>query len=464
VPKLPQGIAKFDSAAAMTQALARFLDGRDFAGLGQPAPMQWATRLADWLPRHARERVFAHLGANEAVSRDKVGTVDMEQVAEWVVALYPRRRYPAVMIGSSNGALTHIGAALGIPWLGQTFLTLVTQKHVDPDDPGHAMESELETAEQFLATNRYSQLHHMHDPNQDRLMLGLITYFRSKYLRLPPAYRRFVTDSLAADGTIYVVECNNRWPTRRVAERHYFQFGAEGGARREEYFDGSDRVAASLERYQSSVRRWHPPEPDGESPEAEWGFEPALGEDILRLARARGHRVVRILFDEPMQVSGLVADFYRDWYRQRGMAANRLIIESFILLDPMAALRTGSVPLWMVFNTEVSLAFAERYLDGAEPFDEIYLMLFAHGAESVGLPSIDRWRAVFERARQTGAFLGLEPSTYPAHFAHFARYTQSLLKRVPARHPVPPPLPLTRFERYVETHGDRYGVRLVEAS
>jgi hypothetical protein len=463
MPKLPQGIAKFDSAAAMTQALARFLDGRDFAGLGQPALLQMATRLADRLPRHLRERIFAHMGANEGVSRGKVGTVDMEKVAAWAADLYPKRRYPAVMIGSSNGALMHMGAALGIPWLGQTFLTLVAQTHVDPDDPVHAMETELETAEQFLATNPYSQLHHMHDPNQDRLMLGLITYFRSKYLRLPPAYRRFVTDSLAADGTIYIVECNNRWPTRRVADRHYFQFGAEGGARREEYFNGSDRVASYLEHYNSSVRRWQAPEPDGDSPEAEWGFEPALRDDIVALARDRGHRVVRIVFDEPMHTSGLVADFYRDWYRQRGMAGERLVVESFILLDPMATLRTGSVPLWMVFNTEVSLRFAEAYLDGAEPFDEIYLMLFAHGVDSVGLPSIDRWRAVFERARQAGDFLGLDPSTYPAHFAHFARYTQSLMKRVPARHPLPPPLPLTRFERYVEAHGDRYGVRLAEA-
>jgi hypothetical protein len=456
----PNGIAKFDSASAMTLALARFLEGRDFSGLGQSPLLQFGTRAADWIPRHLRERLFAHLGAHEGIKRDAVGTMSMEEVAEWAAGLYPRRRYPALMVGSSNGALVHVGAALGIPWLGQTFLTLVDQRHVHPDDPVHAMETEYETAERFLQANPYSQLHHLHDPNQDRLMLGLITYFRSKYLRLPPAYHRFIADSLMADATIYVVECNLRWQTTRVRDRHYFQFGALGGATRDEYFDGGERVAEYLERYQSPVRRWKPPEPDTDSPEAEWGFEPALRDDILTVARDRGHRVVRIVFDEPEAISGLVAELYRAWYRERGIPADRLVIESFILLDPMASLRTGSIPLWMVFNTEPSLAFVHRYLDEADPYDEIFLMLFAHGVDSVGIPSIDRWRGVCERARQRGDFLGLDPRTYPAHFAHFARYSQALLKSVPARYPLPGPLAPARFEDFVAEHGGRYGVRL----
>jgi hypothetical protein len=444
----------------MTLALARFLAGRDFAGLGQSPLLQMGTRLADWIPRHPRERIFAHLGANEGIGRDAVATVDMEKVAEWAAGLYPQRRYPAVMIGSSNGALVHIGAALGIPWLGQTFLTLVNQKHVHPDDPAHAMESELDTAERFLQANPYSQLHHMHDPNQDRLMLGLITYFRSKFLRLPPAYQRFIDESLEPEATIYIVECERRWPTRRVHDRHYFQFGALGGATEDEYFHGSDRVADYLERYQSPKRRWDPPAPDCEAPEAEWGFEPALRDDILDVASRRKQRIVRIVFEEPAATSGLVAEFYRDWYRQRDIKADRLVVESFILLDPHATLRTGSVPFWMVFNTEPSLASAHRYLEMTDPYDQIYLMLFAHGVDSVGVPSIDEWRGLLGRARERGDFLGLAPETYPAHFAHFARYTQALCSKVAARYPIPEPLPLSRFERFVSENGARFGVRL----
>ncbi|WP_203833448.1 hypothetical protein, partial [Actinoplanes regularis] len=39
----------------------------------------------------------------------------------------------------------------------------------------------------------------MHDPNQDRLTLRRITYFRVKRQKLGPAYERFLTDP-DADG------------------------------------------------------------------------------------------------------------------------------------------------------------------------------------------------------------------------------------------------------------------------
>ena len=74
-----------------------------------------------------------------------------------------------------------------------------------------------------------------------------------------------------------------------------------------------------------------------------------------RFARERGYRVRRIVFEEPEHPSPLVADLYRRWYEERGLPANRLLIESFILLEPYWALRTGSVPFWTKFNMEPDL-------------------------------------------------------------------------------------------------------------
>jgi hypothetical protein len=48
------------------------------------------------------------------------------------------------------------------------------------------------------------------------------------------------------------------------------------------------------------------------------------------------------------------ADLYRQWYEERGLPTNRLLVESFILIEPWWALRTGSVAFWMVFNMEPS--------------------------------------------------------------------------------------------------------------
>lgn len=459
----PPGIAKFDSATAMTRALANVLEGRDFPGLGQPRLLQLLAARADWLPRRLRERVFAWLGAREGVSPRSIQTVSAAAVAEWLASLYPRRKYPAVMIGSSNGALVHLAAALGIPWLPQTFLTLVARKNVHPDDAIHAMEAERHTAARFLAANPCVQLHHMHDPSQDRLMLRLISYYRSKFLRLPVAYRALIEGALGPGGTIYLVECDRRWRTTRLGERYIYQFGAVGGPTLEEYFHGSARVEDYLARHGSPRTRWDPPPANGESPEAEWGFEPALRDDVVEFARQHGYRVIRIVFDDPEQPSPLVADFYRAWHRNRGIRADRLVIESFVVHEPYWVLRTGSVPFWMTFNMEPSLASAHRYLDQSEPYDEIYLTLFAHGVDSVGLPPIDDWRALLRRARGHGEFLGLDPRTYPAHFAVFGRYSQHMRKAIRSRCALPDPLPLARVERYLEEHGPRHGVQIEPA-
>jgi glycine hydroxymethyltransferase len=83
-----------------------------------------------------------------------------------------------------------------------------------------------------------------------------------------------------------------------------------------------------------------------------------------------GYRIRRLVFDEPMSISPLVADLYRWWYAQRRIPASRLFVESFAVVAPWWTLRTGSVPLWMTFNDENSLAGAHAYLDGRE-FDEI---------------------------------------------------------------------------------------------
>ena len=63
----------------------------------------------------------------EAVSPRRLARIRSEAITEWVAGLYPERRYPAVLIGSSNGALTHLAAALDAPWLPQTFLIAVRQ-------------------------------------------------------------------------------------------------------------------------------------------------------------------------------------------------------------------------------------------------------------------------------------------------------------------------------------------------
>src|SRR5205085_1591445 len=138
---------------------------------------------------------------------------------------------------------------------------------------------------------------------------------------------------------------------------------ALGGATPDEYVHGGPRVDEYLQRYGLPRESWAAPTPDGERPEAEWGFEPALRDDLERLARRHGYQLRRLLFPDPELLSPLVADLYRWWHRQRGLEANRLLVESFILMEPWWTLRTGAVPFWMTFNTTPSADRLTQYLD-----------------------------------------------------------------------------------------------------
>lgn len=302
----------------------------------------------------------------------------------------------------------------------------------------------------------------MHDANQDRLMVRALTYFRVKRRALGQAYERFLTERLAPGGTILISECRRTWRTTALGERHVFQHGAVGGATEQEFHRGSDRVAEYLARYRSPVRRWDGPEPDSVSPEAEWGFAPALREDIERFARERGFRVRRVVYDEPASLSPLVADLYRWWYRQRNIPAGRLFVESFVIVEPYWALRTGSVPFWMTFNTEESRAAVRDYLSDRE-FDQIILALFQNAVEPVGLPSVDEWHEVLSRARRAGWFAGLSPQDHPRDMGQLATYDDAL-RDLPARYPLPGPLTLADLDRFVDGAGGYRGVRFASVN
>ncbi|MFG2057548.1 hypothetical protein ACGFI9_26360 [Micromonospora sp. NPDC048930] len=450
-------MAAFDSASAMVVATARYLHHRGTPPLGSPAGrlLRPLAVAANRLPVRLRETIYRLASGAEARPAAHLAALDIEDVAAAIAGLYPQRRYPAVAVGSSSGALVHLCAALGMAWLPQTLLLPLRQRQVPPDDPMRAVHAFDATAQALLAHNPHFVLHHMHDPNQDRLTSQRMAYFRVKRTRLGPAYERFLTQRLDAGGVLLLAECTRRWPTTRVGERHVFQFGAVGGLQPSQYHEGDPRIAAYLRGYGIEQTRWEAPAPDGESPEAEWGFEPALRDHARAFARRHGYQVRRLIFDDPEDLSPLIADLYRWWYRRRGLPADRLLVESFMLVEPWWALRTGCVPYWSTFPVQPSADALTRYLQQSDAYDYLHLMLFSHGVESVGLASVDRWKAVLDHARVAGSFAGVDPDRYPRDLATFFRY-QSALRAIPARHPIPEPLSLTELDRFFAQHGHRH--------
>lgn len=143
-------------------------------------------------------------------------------------------------------------------------------------------------------------------------------------------------------------------------------------------------------------------------------------------------------FGQPEDVSPLIAELFRDWYAQHGRPSGRLLVSSFLLMDPVLAMRTGSVPYWALFGTRPSLNRLADYLSDTARYDDIRLTIFPHGTESIGLPGIGEWRDVLGHARQRGQLIAVDPSRYPRHFRALTGFHRELsrLPRVPAAPPL----------------------------
>jgi hypothetical protein len=80
----------------------------------------------------------------------------------------------------------------------------------------------------------------------------------------------------------------------------------------------------------------------------------------------------------------------------------------------------------------------------------------------VGLSPIARWRAVLQRARQRGAFVGVDTQAYPRDFATFTRYHRALQRQIGARYPRPSPFTLGQLEAFLEQESGEHRAQWIE--
>jgi hypothetical protein len=414
-----QAVASFDSASVFLSSLARALEGRDFPHLGQARWKVPVVRASALLPLPLRRKAYALASGREGIRPEQLGAVDLEQVAAWLTSRYSPQAYPGVLIGSSNGALAHLAAACGIPWLPQTLLVPVRRPNADPQDVRSAFDFGNRHATRLLAANPAVQLHHMHDANQDALTASQMAYFRVKWHRLPHAYRAFLHERLQPGAPVIVVNDQSSWPVTRCGDRHVFQTGAMGGMSPADYLSNPDAPTA-----------------DETAPEAEWGLAEGL-RDAVRESAPPDRPVLEIRYGHPQHPAAAVADTVRDWLRRRGEEGERLLVSSFIVHDPWRTIASASVPYWTFFPVRAAAADLADYLDRTT-YDRIDIMLFSHGTRSRGLAEASTWQDLADHARQLGRLLAVDVEKFPDDFPVFVRYAQALRSLPPARHPHQP--------------------------
>lgn len=439
----PAFVASHDSATAMVMALGDFLKEKEFKGVGAVPSNELYAKFVNSIPAFLRKKFYSWSGKVPAIPAGKVGDIDASEIDRWICSLYPKRRYPAVAIGSCNGAAIHFCAAMGIPWLPQTVLMPIDKgKSFPVDEPKKTMEWGKEPAKAFLDNNPGWQLHHMMDPNQDRLRVGSVGYFRVKKTRLGKYYKKFLEERLEPTGRIIMIDCSFDWPVHKINDRHFFQLGGLGGLSPEEYYHGSEKVRDFLRNAGAEVTQWDAPKIDLRAPEAEWGLEKMLAKEVQTFAKDKGIAVTTLSFQHPQDLSAPVADVFRWWYREQGVSPDRLLVETFNVIAPYQCLRKRCIPYWLAFIVDRSAADLESYLEDSRAFEEIYLMVLSHGKKSVGSTPVSRWEELMQRALKKSDFIGTNPAEYPLDLAVYARYNRDLKKKISVEYELPVSLPV----------------------
>ncbi len=433
--KAPGFLSRFDSSTDMASGLSSFHKGEIFKKVSIGGSLySW---MINSIPATWRKKLYTYGGKYDATSYKNISQIDAEQISKWIYHSYPEKRYQAIAIGSSNGALSHLYSALNIPWLPQTFLIPINkeQEH-QVDKPEDTINWSESAGSVFLKHNPEWHLSQMMDPVQDRIRSGSIAYFRIKKQSLGYWYLKFLKERLQPGGTIIIADCELKWPVIKIGDKHTFQYGGLGTYQPDEYYHGSDRISTFLKEVNAPADHWKISEPDSEGPEAEWGFDETLMSDIMQLAEKEGLKVSKIKFNHPQDISSNIADIYREWYRRNNQIHDRLLVESFTVHSPRLTIQTSSVPYWLFFNSVKAAEMMEQYLDETELFNEIYMMILSHGKTLGGVANIRQWESILSRAGRSGQFVGMDKNKYPIDFGVFTRYTKALQKAIPDRYPV----------------------------
>jgi hypothetical protein len=406
-------IASFDSASVMHASTVAALRRHMFGSLGQSQILGTGVRVLGRLPWPLVKIVYARIGGAEGIDPADLGQVNMQSVAALFADAYPTAKYPGVFIGSSNGALTELAAALQVPWLPGTLLVPV-HRIGKADRPDQALEFGEQVGPALLDANPGIVLHQMHDSAQDELMVARMTYFRTKWRALPDAYLRFLETQLIPGAPIFLVNDESTWKVTRVNDRHVFQSGGRGG------LDADDYLAMP-----------HTPPANDVAPEAEWGADLEFTAAIRDWATANSHPIVEIRVDGPQEAAHPVVQILRDWTRDRGGAADRLLVPSFVLGDPWRTIDLGMVPFWTYFGVQSAVESLRFHLRNSNPYQEVNVLLFQHGADSPGVAYPSDFEAVVRENGAVPRMIALRVNKSPRDIGAMGRYN-SVLSREPS--------------------------------
>jgi len=366
-----------------------------------------------------------------------VRALDVEAVAEWMVAQVPPGRYPGVVFGSAHGSAVHLALAMGVPWLPASF-DVPTPEIAAGDRPAAWLANGEEAAHGIASADDIT-VRQVFDPVWRGWSGSTFAYAVIRWRRLPLPYQEFLRDRLEPGAQVVVVRDVSRWMVVTGDYGYSFQLGSRAsGLTPGEYYTGGHAVRLSEGR-----EEWFgndlPPREDGEGDRS---VERGFIEDLRRFGAAHGWPVRQVLFRHPDVLSGAVADLYRLWLRAGGRPGNRLVVECGRLLEPWHVLRAGLVPYWCEHPLHGSVQALQWWVAGSEPYNSVEVLAEPPGLPLPTMAQLGEWEAVAAFAARRGGVDRRCARAYPLG-AVPPQHATSVLRGHPYDLPYLPPVDIT---------------------
>jgi len=418
-PKHPPGLTIGDSAVIALKASQAVVESQHFRPYPEYSGIGIIAKFLNRLPVWIRRKIADYAIQSTGHPHTDFLRYDPEESARWVVAGYPRDKYPGVILGAPGLSAVFLSGLTGFPFLPQPLLHNA-RRDMRHDDAQAYLDAGLELAEPVVSKHKSIEATIHFDPVHDRFLIGRIVFIRIKFLDLPKAYREFIEKKLVPGASVILLDCRYPWPRASVGDRVFFQLGGLGGVSPQEYIEETEPLREYRERWGGTRESsWKIDRAYSESIESEWGSVGHFLDQAEESCIKQGHNVIKNLHYHPSELSSSVFRLYENCFTVKGRP-ERVYISTFSHMEPRFPLVTGALPIWLPFITDENLSFLENILtdwrnrSGIKgKHGSVYMSLhpsFCFPPDMVGLPV---WRSLLEKFFENVEFPGTDPSRYP---------------------------------------------------
>lgn len=403
------------SSPIITRAVAAGLQGK----YSNPYEFDWVTKFllngVGSLPQAVAQWLIPRAENSSSLDASIVQNLNMNDLVRSRVQDYSEVKgpFPAITMGVGMGGTTaHLSLGLGGPFLPQTYVLTLKNGSMN-GDVEYYFNLTAETARLVTERNPGIMSIQHYDPIHDGWLTRRVNHLRLKLTEIPEVYQDYIHKNLISGGEIVYLEGGAKWKQYKVGPKNVFQVGGWGDISAEEFLNGSDRIRKYCQQEKMEHWNWQLsgyPLIDGA--ESEWGSEPGLGESIEAFCKLEGYAFTRIAFNDPNQFNQLAFQAVQKQLEMDGREPAGVLVEVFSQYDASAVLKTGLIPLWLIFNTNDSVRFLEKMVSS---FPKDKPVFFSPLSTFSLTPDLAPWESWTEALKGIDWInIGTRKSHYPA--------------------------------------------------